>query len=292
MRKNSDESAMRRFLVMVCCSVLLHLMVATIIVASGGSEKPTEVYRVEVKYLDTKTEPAEAPEPVAVAPTPVEREEPRQVPEKPEVVEVADIAIPIPPESVERSEEAIEIPDIIETPIPLAENSIITPSGGLGSGADTEDGGGNSLFAMGATGNGWGGDANGVGWGGGSGSFGLGGGTGGGFGGGTGNSRGPAKPEVYFEGMPGITPPVYEKTPQPPYPTASRSMREQGEVLLKVEVLTNGRVGKVEVEKTSGYSRLDEVALRTVRGWRFRPALKELQVVVCWVHIPIKFALS
>ena len=278
---------------MVCCSVFLHLMAATIIVASGGSEKPAKVYRVEVKYLETKTEPTEIPEPVATAPKPLEREEPRQTPENPEVVDLADIAAPIPPETAERQEEAMEILSIIETPIPLAENAIITPDGGLGSGADTEAGGGNSLFATGATGDGWGGDSVGVGWGGGSGSFGLGGGTGGGFGGGTGNSRGPSvKPEVYFAGMPGITPPAYERTPQPPYPTASRSMREEGEVLLKVEVLANGRVGQVEVEKTSGHSRLDEAALRTVRGWRFRPALKELKVVVCWVHIPIKFALS
>ena len=294
MRKNSDELAIRRFLIMVCCSVLLHLTVATIIVASGGSEKPANVYRVEVKYLEAKTEPPEGPEPVAVAaaPEPLEREEPHTVPEKPEIVDVSDIVEPMSLETAGRLEEIMEILDIIETPIPLVENAIVTQDGGLGSGADMEDGGGNSLFAMEATGDGWGGEADGVGWGGGSGSFGLGGGTGGGFGGGTGNSRGPAKPEIYFAGMPGITPPVYERTPQPAYPTASRSMREQGEVLLKVEVLANGRVGQVEVEKTSGYSRLDAAALRTVRGWRFRPALKELEVIVCWVHIPIKFALS
>jgi len=295
MKRNNDETVIRRFLVMGCCSVLLHLMIAAILLSGIGPEKSSKVYRVEVKYLQAETERQEESVPIAAAPEQPAREETRKEPEKPAVVDLTEIATPLLPETAELLEEVMENIEIVETPIPPAENAIITPGGGLGSGADTEDGGGNSLLASG-TERGWGGEASGEGWGGGSGSFGSGGGTGGGYGGGTGNSRGGVTgndgTNVYFAGMPGIIPPVYERTPQPIYPEASRSRGEQGEVLLKVEVLVNGRVGRLGVQKSSGYARLDEAALITVRNWRFKPALKGREVVVCWVNIPIRFALN
>jgi len=300
MRKNNDESVTRRLLVMGCCSVLLHTIIAVIMLQGAGSEKGTQVYRVEVKYLEAKTEQLEEAAYVTAEPEQLKLEETRAEPEKPAVVDLTGITAPLLPEMAELLKETlenidvIESVDIVETPIPLVENAIITPGGGLGSGEDTEAGGGNSLLASG-TGSGWGGEASGEGWGGGSGSPGSGGGTGGGYGSGTGNSRGREGGEetgVYFAGMPGITPPVYERAPQPSYPEAARSRGEQGEVLLKVEVLANGRVGRLEVEKSSGYTRLDETALRTVRNWRFKPALKERETVACWVNIPITFKLN
>jgi len=63
-------------------------------------------------------------------------------------------------------------------------------------------------------------------------------------------------------------------------------------VLLKVEVLVNGRVGQLEVQKSSGHARLDEAALITVRNWRFKPARKGRETVICWVNIPITFSLN
>jgi len=298
MNGGNDENSMRRFLVMGCCSALLHVIIAAAIILPGmGSEKPARVYNVEVKYLNAKTGPPEETEPVAVMPELLAREEPRREPEKPEVVDLTGIAAPVPPEIAEWLEEmaeAADIVDMVETPVPPVENAIITPGGGLGSGADTEDGGGNSLLASG-TGSGWGGAEPGEGWGGGSGSPGTGGGTGGGYGSGTGNSRGQTGGEpavVYIAGMPGITPPVYYRTPQPAYPSASRARGEQGEVLLKVEVLTNGNVGQAEIEKSSGYVLLDETALRTVKRWRFKPALKGRETVICRVNIPIRFTLK
>ena len=291
MKDNNDNSVIRRFIIMGCCSALLHVLIAAIILQGMDSEKPAKTYRVEVKYLPA----AKETDPVAAAPQKTEREETRKEPEKPEVVDLTEIVAPAsidPPPS----EEVMESVDITAPPVTLVENAIITPGGGLGSGADTEDGGGNSLLAAG-TERGWGGEASGEGWGGGSGSFGSGGGTGGGYGSGTGNSRGGAgesagETGVYFAGMSGIIPPVYERTPQPSYPATSRARGEQGEVLLKVEVLVNGRVGQLEVQKSSGHARLDEAALITVRNWRFKPARKGRETVICWVNIPITFSLN
>ncbi|MDR0311684.1 MAG: energy transducer TonB [Acidobacteriota bacterium] len=91
--------------------------------------------------------------------------------------------------------------------------------------------------------------------------------------------------------MPGIIPPGYARTPQPNYPEAARKRGEEGDVLLKVEVLANGRVGQTEIAESSGFVLLDEAALKTVRNWQFRPARKGRENVACWVNIPVKFKL-
>jgi protein TonB len=62
-------------------------------------------------------------------------------------------------------------------------------------------------------------------------------------------------------------------------------------VVVKVEVLPNGQVGQVEVEKSSGYEILDQSAVAAVKKWRFIPARKGGVTIPCWVNIPIKFRL-
>ena len=94
------------------------------------------------------------------------------------------------------------------------------------------------------------------------------------------------------DGGSGVSSPGYAQNPKPPYPPEAREKGCQGEVLLKVEVLPNGRVGQVEVGKSSGYEALDQSALATVKKWRFIPARKEMVAIPCWVNIPIKFQLQ
>jgi protein TonB len=62
--------------------------------------------------------------------------------------------------------------------------------------------------------------------------------------------------------------------------------------LLKVEVLANGRVGRIEVEKSSGYEVLDQSAVAGVEKWRFIPAKKGKLAILSWVNIPIAFQLQ
>jgi protein TonB len=88
-----------------------------------------------------------------------------------------------------------------------------------------------------------------------------------------------------------VSSPRYGENPKPVYPLEARQKEYQGEVLLKVEVLQNGRVGEVEVEKSSGYEVLDQSALATVKKWRFIPAKKGGVAIPCWVNIPFKFQL-
>jgi protein TonB len=46
------------------------------------------------------------------------------------------------------------------------------------------------------------------------------------------------------------------------------------------------------VQKTSGFSRLDQAALETVKHWRFVPARRGSQIVPAWVVVPISFSLE
>jgi len=85
--------------------------------------------------------------------------------------------------------------------------------------------------------------------------------------------------------------PSYAENPKPPYPQEAREKRYEGEVVLRVEVLTSGQVGEIEIKESSGYELLDRSALTTVKQWRFIPAKKDEVPIPLWVNIPIKFQL-
>jgi len=85
--------------------------------------------------------------------------------------------------------------------------------------------------------------------------------------------------------------PRYLDNPKPVYPLEARQKGYHGKVLLKVEVLSNGRVGEVKVERSSGYEILDQSALATVKKWRFLPAKRGKIAILSWVNILITFQL-
>lgn len=93
-----------------------------------------------------------------------------------------------------------------------------------------------------------------------------------------------------------ITPPSfhadYLDNPAPEYPPQSRSDGEQGKVLLRVFVDAAGHADRVEIRRSSGFSRLDEAARATVRRWRFVPAKQGGTAVAAWVVVPISFSLE
>jgi len=86
--------------------------------------------------------------------------------------------------------------------------------------------------------------------------------------------------------------PRYAENPKPIYPQEARKKRYEGEVILKVEVLQNGRVGQIDVKKSSGYELLDRSALTAVKQWKFVPAQKGEKAIPLWVNIPVKFQLQ
>lgn len=84
----------------------------------------------------------------------------------------------------------------------------------------------------------------------------------------------------------------YLQNPAPRYPLAARRAGEQGTVRLKVLVTRKGLPQRVEVEKTSGSSRLDAAALDAVRRWRFVAARRGATPIASWVVVPVVFRLE
>lgn len=85
--------------------------------------------------------------------------------------------------------------------------------------------------------------------------------------------------------------PRYSENPKPLYPQEARKKGYEGEVLLRVEVLSNGRVGEIEVRRSSGHEVLDRSAVAAVKQWKFVPAKKGETQVPVWVNIPVTFQL-
>lgn len=80
--------------------------------------------------------------------------------------------------------------------------------------------------------------------------------------------------------------------PKPPYPAISRKLNEQGLVLLRACIGTSGTLDSVELKQGSGYSRLDQIALKTVKQWKFLPAKKGNTPIPMCYELPVKFILE
>src|SRR5690606_9948978 len=67
---------------------------------------------------------------------------------------------------------------------------------------------------------------------------------------------------------------AYLRSPAPEYPAAALRRGYEGKVLLRVQVSAEGLAKTVEIAQSSGRDILDEAAVKTVRKWRFVPAMK------------------
>jgi protein TonB len=84
----------------------------------------------------------------------------------------------------------------------------------------------------------------------------------------------------------------YLQPPSPEYPAMSRRMREEGTALLRVLVNTHGRAERVELQKSSGSTRLDEAAKQAVLRALFKPYVEDGKALPVFATIPIKFQLD
>lgn len=85
---------------------------------------------------------------------------------------------------------------------------------------------------------------------------------------------------------------AYLNNPKPGYPAISKRMGEQGKVVLRVLIGTDGLPQKVEVNKSSGYDRLDRQAQEAVMRWRFVPGKRNGVPEAMWNLVPINFVLE
>jgi periplasmic protein TonB len=103
--------------------------------------------------------------------------------------------------------------------------------------------------------------------------------------------RAPEKPQGVA-----TTPPVfnaaYLRNPAPQYPLAARRTGQQGTATVRVLVTPEGLPARVDLEKSSGSTHLDDAAVEAVKGWRFSPARRGNEAVEGWVLVPIVFRLE
>ena len=84
----------------------------------------------------------------------------------------------------------------------------------------------------------------------------------------------------------------YRSAPPPPYPIAAIRLGQQGTVVLRIRVGTDGSPLSVSIEKSSGSRLLDQAARQQVlRHWRFVPAQVDGQIVEADGLVPVAFSL-
>lgn len=84
----------------------------------------------------------------------------------------------------------------------------------------------------------------------------------------------------------------YLNNPPPAYPRLSRRLGEQGKVVLRVLINTDGRAEQAQILTSSGYERLDQTALATVQAWRYVPGKRNGVAEAMWFNVPIQFVLE
>ncbi|MBP2649900.1 MAG: hypothetical protein H6Q74_725 [Firmicutes bacterium] len=90
-----------------------------------------------------------------------------------------------------------------------------------------------------------------------------------------------------------IIPPQILRCHEPAYPETVRQAGIEGTVVLKIQILENGRAGGVSIYKSSGSELLDEAAAADMPHWRFVPAkVRETgQPIGCYITLPVVFSL-
>jgi protein TonB len=63
-------------------------------------------------------------------------------------------------------------------------------------------------------------------------------------------------------------------------------------VWLSIEILPNGRVGQVRIDESSGFTRLDDSAVREARKWRMKPGTRDGVAISMWKRVPVTFQLK
>jgi protein TonB len=85
---------------------------------------------------------------------------------------------------------------------------------------------------------------------------------------------------------------AYLNNPTPAYPALSRRLGEQGKVVVRVLIGVDGKAQQAEIRSSSGYDRLDQAALATVRSWRYVPGTRNGIPEAMWFNVPINFVLE
>ncbi|MBI3696152.1 MAG: M56 family metallopeptidase [Acidobacteria bacterium] len=101
----------------------------------------------------------------------------------------------------------------------------------------------------------------------------------------------PQQPEKPYKVGDGVTAPRLIERVEPKYTEEAKDAGIQGQVELSVEVEPDGRIHKINVNKSLDPG-LDERAMEAIRQWRFEPARKDGKPVTVRALISINFRLA
>jgi len=84
----------------------------------------------------------------------------------------------------------------------------------------------------------------------------------------------------------------YQHNAKAAYPPLSRRLGEQGQVVVRILIGSDGVAQKSEIQQSSGFSRLDQAALTAVMRWRYLPGRRSGVPETMWFTAPITFTLE
>ena len=84
----------------------------------------------------------------------------------------------------------------------------------------------------------------------------------------------------------------YLEPARPAYPRHAREMGWEGTVLLRMEIGADGRVGQLNVQRSSGHRLLDQAAIAAAQRWRFAPETDGGFTMPAIVDVPVRFDLE
>src|SRR3569623_1356114 len=103
------------------------------------------------------------------------------------------------------------------------------------------------------------------------------------------NPPGPSSPTDITPQDTAPTPMGYGTRHAVPYPKAAMRANEQGKVVLKVLIGTDGVPQRIEIAESSGHTSLDRAAREAVMKWHFTPGTKNGAPYEAWALVPIEF---
>jgi TonB family protein len=89
----------------------------------------------------------------------------------------------------------------------------------------------------------------------------------------------------------GIQHAVAVKTPDPSYPKSASENRLMGDTTVSMTVLADGSVGGIQLIGSAGRS-MDDVTLKTLQGWKFKPAMCGTEPVISDIEVIVSFRLQ
>jgi len=100
----------------------------------------------------------------------------------------------------------------------------------------------------------------------------------------------PAPPPPPSQSAPRVVTDVaYLEAPAPKYPPESKRSGEEGLVVLRVLINELGRAARIDVERSSGYARLDAAARAAVERALFKPYVENGVPRMALATIPVEF---